>query len=479
MSARTILLVDDEPHLLETCKEALEGPERTVLTAGDGAEALELLARGGVDLVVSDLKMPRLSGMELVRRIADQGLDADVIVLTGYGTVQNAVECLKLGAVDYLLKPFKIAELARAVEDALRERGLRQEKGKVDQLVTMLNLQSVLSGQNDQRTMVKEFLNQVRASFDPDGIALFFSRESLGRRRDIALGPFFRAEPLARGWFAALAERLLRQGRPKLLSAEALARAMATVVSTPPASAMAAPVAGGGTATGAVVVLRGAAKPAYTGDDLHLLAIFASHASLCFESQRNCALLKEINREILYSLASAVEAKDTYTRGHSERVGAYGVKLGRALGLSGREIDLLRMAGVLHDIGKIGVPDHILNKPAGLTAEETQVMRQHPGIGRTILSKVSALEGVLPIVTHHHEHVNGRGYPDALAGEDIPFLARALCVVDSYEAMISNRAYHAARTPAEAARLLAAGAGSQWDAALVEAWLGVVGRESR
>jgi response regulator RpfG family c-di-GMP phosphodiesterase len=471
MSAVTVLLVDDEPQLLETCKEALDAPDRVVLTAADGLKALNILAGGGVDLVVSDLKMPRLSGMELLRRIGEQKLDADVIVLTGYGTVQNAVECLKLGAADYLLKPFKIADLTCAVDDALRERGLRRQQGKVDQLVTMLDLQSALSGQSDQRAMIKAFLNQVRETFDPDGIALFFSRETLGQRRDIALGPYFRAEPATRGWFAALADRLLRQGRPRLLSAEALSRAMAGVAATPPGSVLGAPVAGGGHSTGAVVVLRTADKPPYGGDDLHLLAIFASHASLCFESQRNCAMLKEINRDILFSLASAVEAKDTYTRGHSERVGAYGVKLGRALSLTTGEIELLRMAGVLHDIGKIGVPDHILNKPAGLSPDETKVMRQHPGVGRTILSKVASLEGILPIVTHHHEHVNGQGYPDGLAGTDIPFLARALSVVDSFEAMTSDRAYHPARNQDQAVRLLADGAGTQWDAEVVAVWL--------
>jgi HD-GYP domain-containing protein (c-di-GMP phosphodiesterase class II) len=128
----------------------------------------------------------------------------------------------------------------------------------------------------------------------------------------------------------------------------------------------------------------------------------------------------------------------------------------------------------LHDIGKIGIPDVILNKPSSLTTEEFEIMKRHPEVGRDILSRVSSLDAVVPLVLHHHEWFNGQGYPTGKSGEDIPFLARILSVADGFEALTSIRSYHEAMTVPQVKRALQDGAGRQWDPRVVEAWVGLL-----
>ena len=136
-----------------------------------------------------------------------------------------------------------------------------------------------------------------------------------------------------------------------------------------------------------------------------------------------------------------IEAKDIYTRGHSDRVAAYSVLIGKRLGLSDTDLRNLQIGGLFHDIGKIGVPDSIIQKEGKLDDDEYSQIKQHPNIGVHILSNASIFKDILPIVEHHHEKYDGTGYPGRLAGDDIPYLARIAAVADSFDAMASKRAY--------------------------------------
>ncbi len=480
MSTSAILVVDDEPYLLEACREAFGNGSRTILTAGNGVDALDILRDGGVDLLITDLRMSPMGGMELLRQIQALGLDTDVIVLTGYGTAENAVECVKLGAANYLLKPFRIEQLLEAVDKALRERDLRNGQARVGNLSRMLVFNSALAGKGDLQALFKEFVAQVRDTFAPDGVVFFFTGPTgrlLGKH--LAVGRYFRENPAARQWFEEFSRELLARNRAILLDQDIMGTALGPLSRSfaAPGSAMGAVVPGENGPAGVVVPLRLADRTPYTWENLQLLTLFAAHLALCLDSLRAVQGLRDTNKEMIHSFVSAVEAKDTYTRGHSDQVSVYAARLGRHLGLSGHEVDLLSTAGMLHDIGKIGVPDHILNKPDRLTSDELVVMRQHAATGHGILEKVQSLKDVLPIVYHHHEHFNGCGYPGGLRGEEIPLLARIISVVDGYEAMTSHRAYHRARTPKEAKAILTAGAGHQWDAEVVNAWLSIAEAE--
>jgi HD-GYP domain-containing protein (c-di-GMP phosphodiesterase class II) len=170
------------------------------------------------------------------------------------------------------------------------------------------------------------------------------------------------------------------------------------------------------------------------------------------------------------ALSNAVEARDAYTGRHAERVAAYGIEIARAVGLPEEEEPRLEFGFLLHDIGKVAIPDAILYKPEALTDEERALMKQHPLIGAQIVGRVEFLAGAVPVVRSHHERWDGRGYPDGLAGEQIPLAARVFAVADVLDALTTNRPYRPASTFATAREMITAEAGRQFDPRVVEAF---------
>jgi putative nucleotidyltransferase with HDIG domain len=173
-------------------------------------------------------------------------------------------------------------------------------------------------------------------------------------------------------------------------------------------------------------------------------------------------------------LAAAIDEKDPYTRGHSDRVAKYAAMLGQQLGLSAEDLDRLRIASLLHDVGKIGVDDRVLKKPGALTPEEYTVMKQHPTKGANIMRPVAQLKDMLPGIELHHEHVDGRGYPYGLKGEDIPLMARIIAVADTLDAMTTNRPYQSAMELSDALGHIRKVAGTKFDLRVVDALDSVV-----
>jgi putative nucleotidyltransferase with HDIG domain len=189
------------------------------------------------------------------------------------------------------------------------------------------------------------------------------------------------------------------------------------------------------------------------------------------EAQTQAAYLGAIR-----ALAAALDARDPYTAGHSERVSTLAVEMGRSMALNDEELDVLRLGALLHDIGKIGVPDEVLGKPSELTAKEFELIRAHPVIGARILRSIPFLAPHLPIVELHHERPDGRGYPYGLSGQAIPLAARIVHVADAYDAITSARAYRPARLPQEAIAELNRGAGSDFDVVAVQALVAALPR---
>ena len=181
----------------------------------------------------------------------------------------------------------------------------------------------------------------------------------------------------------------------------------------------------------------------------------------------------------LLGLANALEAKDSYTRGHSERVAALGRRVASALGLAPSLVDVVGQAGLLHDIGKIGVPEAILRKPGALSPEEWHVMRAHPEIGAQIVAPFEFFEGAARAIRHHHERWDGSGYPDGLAREAIPLEARIVAVVDVFDALTSARSYRPALDRDAACAMLRQEAGHTLDETVVAALLGVIELDDR
>jgi HD-GYP domain-containing protein (c-di-GMP phosphodiesterase class II) len=181
--------------------------------------------------------------------------------------------------------------------------------------------------------------------------------------------------------------------------------------------------------------------------------------------------LKGAYADTIRSLVGALEAKDFYTRGHSERVAGYAVALGRAMGLDAKACDRLEYAGLLHDLGKIALPATILTKPGALTDEEMDMMKGHPAAGASMVGRIPPLAELADLVLHHHERYEGGGYPDGLHGVEVPRLARILTVADAYDAMTTNRAYRPAMSHERAREIVAQAGGSQFDPDVVQVFL--------
>jgi HD-GYP domain-containing protein (c-di-GMP phosphodiesterase class II) len=180
--------------------------------------------------------------------------------------------------------------------------------------------------------------------------------------------------------------------------------------------------------------------------------------------------LEEFVINMVKSLVFAIEAKDIYTKGHSERVNRFAMLIGERLQLNQNEQDILNWASILHDVGKIGVPESILNKPGRLNEEEFEVIKRHPKKGSDILRPLEQLKSCLPGILHHHERYDGKGYPQGLKGEEIPLCARIIAVADTFDAITSNRAYRPAKAAEKALAIIEDGVGTQLDPACVEAF---------
>ncbi|HAW60705.1 MAG TPA: hypothetical protein DCW86_04470, partial [Actinobacteria bacterium] len=212
----------------------------------------------------------------------------------------------------------------------------------------------------------------------------------------------------------------------------------------------------------------------FTKDDLRIVSSVAGQAAIAIHNARLFTQLEELYLATVKAFVAAIEAKDPYTRGHSERVTTFSLAMAEELGLSGKDMENIRTAALLHDVGKIGIKEEILNKTTSLSREEYGVVKMHPLIATKIVEQIPLLADVIPIIAHHHERYDGNGYLDGLKGEEIPLGARILAVADAFDAMISERPYRSALSFAEAIGELRRNAGSQFDPRIADAFCEVL-----
>jgi cyclic di-GMP phosphodiesterase len=337
-----ILVVDDDAAVRDLLAEALTGCGYRCTAAVDGRAALDQLGSGTHELVVSDIDMPRMDGIRLLGQVKSLCPDIEVVMLTGLADLETAMRAIRLGACDFLTKPFNLDQVRLTVERALERRRLLIEN---------------------------------RAY-----------RETLESR---------------------VAERTAALSR-KTEEVEDLFRR-----------------------------------------------------------------LNESYQTTLEALATALDARDAETLGHSVRVGAYTLAVARRMGVTEPDLTDMYRGALLHDVGKIGIPDAILRKPGKLTAAEWHEMRRHPEIGARMLQGIRFLEGALPIVLAHQERFDGKGYPARLKGDAIPLGARIFSVVDTLDAMTSDRPYRRALPYARAREEIVQFSGTQFDPAVVEVFLAI------
>jgi putative nucleotidyltransferase with HDIG domain len=326
-----ILIVDDEVEITEILADLLS-EEYQCLKAGSAEDALARLREGEFQLVISDITMPGMSGLEMIPHVKDLSPQTVVVMISGMQTVESAIGALRLGAFDYLMKPFDLRQVEAVVKRALEHHDLVVAKQRYEN-----HLEELV----EQRTAeLDRALNSLEAAY----------------------------------------------------------------------------------------------------------------------------------RSTLQALTAALETRDSETHGHSERVVTYSLRLGREYGLNSDEMKALEFGSLLHDIGKIGVPDSILRKPAKLTEEEWVRMREHPLHGQQILRGIEFLQGAARVVAQHHEKWDGTGYPLGLRQEDIDICARIFAVADAFDAITSDRVYRRGKSYEAAAQELDDWAGRQFDPKVVEAF---------
>ena len=326
-----ILIVDDEVEITEILADLLSGDYECV-RAGSAEQALSQLADNQFQLVISDITMPGMSGLEMIPHVKQGSPDTVVVMISGMQTVESAIGALRLGAFDYLMKPFDLRQVEAVVKRALEHYELVVAKQRYEN-----HLEELV----EQRTV---------------------------------------------------------------------------------------------------------------------------------ELDRALNSLEGAYRSTLKALTAALETRDSETHGHSERVVSYSLRLGREYGLNSEEMKALEFGSLLHDIGKIGVPDSILRKPAKLTEEEWVRMREHPVHGQQILRGIEFLQGAARVVAQHHEQWDGSGYPLGLRAEEIDICARIFAVADAFDAITSDRVYRRGKSYEAAAQELDDWAGRQFDPKIVEAF---------
>jgi len=427
MDAPNILIVDDSPVTRKALSKQLEQIGSRVTQAKDGQQGLEIALSQAFDLIISDVNMPRMDGFTLCQKIKDNSSTrgVPVIMLSSMDSDQDIDKGFQSGAAAYISKAEASQELHATIEKVL-------EQFKSHRRYRIL----VVDDSPTIRTLVRKGL------------------EAAG----------FQA-PVAKDGKEALA--LIEEDRPDLILSDInmpvmdgielckTVHASDDLASTPFVTM---------SANSDRAIMRrmlewGASAYLVKPFNLEQLVItieklLSDHFLIVLKDRQRLEAERGMMLASITSLIVALEARDHYTRGHSEAVALLVSEMAVRMGMEPEEIDSLGIAGRLHDIGKIGVPDNILLKPGRLTSAESAIVRQHPLTGASILGSIPSIHELIPVIRHHHERFDGNGYPDGLRGKKIPLWARMTAVADTYDALTSDRPYRRGRSQGEALSII-------------------------
>ncbi len=446
-----VLLVDDNASVLRFLVSAFSSNHCQVTTASTAEQALELLGDDPFDLVVSDIKMPGLSGLDLLRAIKGKQPGTPVVLITGVPSVNSAVFGLRHGAYDYLPKPFSVTEVNDLIRRLRRDRAdgngnVTYPAGLTEELARRQGGVEVMSGIGElalaglePSAFVEKVLERTLRSLHGDA-AVMLLRDQEGTFKASRMGPTELVNQLVTLLHAHFGDVLKSGGR----------ETFTLTTREHGFEALAALIPGVGDSMGLLCMARGARGGAFLPDEKALLLGYAQTTAV---SLQKMVLRENLEKNLVDTISSfviALESKDPYLKGHSARVSLYSGELAKVMGMSHDDVVLHSRAGMLHDLGKLVIMDNILRKPRSLTDEEFELIRSHPVVGDKILKPLRFLACEAKAVRHHHERYDGKGYPDGIAGDTIPLIARVVTVADAFDAMTSDRPYRAKR-PIDAA----------------------------
>jgi len=454
------MIVDDEAPIRELCSRIL-APAYELVTAADGPTAVALAAQSPPDLLLADLKMPGMSGLDAARQIVATAPEVSVVIMTGFSEFDSLLETVRFGVNGFLMKPFSADDLRKTVEEGLRKGQYSRKNMRLRSLTPLLDLQGTRLTDADQSRMYRVISETALHVLDGDEATLLCVDED---GQDVVVAAARSAGATVRPASADGDASAFWRVR-----ADDLVRAAVVAADEPGGTALSLPLQAGGSVLGVLSVRR--EREAFSASDRDVLRLICAQGAIAIENIRLFKRLRRSYWNTVYALAAAVDLRDHPTRGHSDRLARYAESIGRRLGLPADRTEDLKIAALLHDIGKIGIADGILLKPGDLTAEEYDWMKMHTLMGAKILAMADFSPRVVEAVLFHHERWDGTGYPLGLRGEQIPIEARILTASDALESMTNTRRYRPALPVEHAVRELTRWRGTQFDPLVVDALL--------
>jgi len=485
---RCILVVDDEMVIREVLEDFLSAEGYEVVTVSSGADALLELEEEHYDAILSDLMMPQMNGLELMTEINNRGYQLVKVIMTGYGTIETAVQAMKVGADDYILKPFKMEEVLSVLDRGFDRQRLLRENITLRETVNLYKIAETIAHESDSHRILQEI---TEASWQETQADFLYLSIFPTRAPQWDPGSVLKAGPLS-GNPLVIDEKVvidILTREPSLLAQGADGLVFLTSgANSPPVSFCAVPLMVPGRMLGLLAAVSFTRRTIFTEGHRKFLHILATKAAAALENTRLVEQLQGANHELLEAnrqlqenfqqsilgFARAIEQNDPYTRGHSDRVAQYSRIIAAELQLDAQIVEDIFFAGQLHDIGKIGISSQKLNKAGKLNAPEIRMFRRHPEMGKQILEPIPFMRHLISGVYCHHERFDGQGYPQGLAGEEIPLMGRIIAVADTYDAMTSDRSYRKALPMQVAVDELRANSGTQFDPMAVQSFLAAV-----
>lgn len=461
-----VLVVDDEDYIRDSVQIILESEGYKIFVAENGVRALEVLEDNYVDIVLTDIKMPEMDGLTLLKKIKQKYNNIEVLLITGFPSLDTAIDSVKIGAFDYITKPFKVDDLVNKLKKAYDNKALKQEVVELKQLISIYDSSRFFSSTLNHQEIFNKLCEILKVNFSIDGFYMKLFSKDISFKENIA-------EPMdlyIQSECSLKKAIILFEDSDNIVSKVSFEGIDYTVYKQPM-------FAKDGLWGVFFAYKKGAGHFSYI--DSKTLSIYVTQ---CSSALLNSFAYEDLSKgylETITSLSKAVDAKDHYTMGHSENVKKYALMIVDELGYSGEFRQNMLYAGLLHDIGKIGVSTDIIVKPSRLTDEEFEEMKKHPIYGKDILEPIEFLGDVPYYVLYHHEKLDGSGYPYGLTEDEIPLGAKILQVADSFDAMTTNRSYRGRRSDALAVEELERCKGSQFDTLIVEAFKKALIKEGR
>ncbi len=480
----SILTVDDDEVMTITLQSYFQSSGFQVDTENDPLRAIERVKEQNYDIMLLDFLMRPVCGDEVVSKIREFNKDLYIILLTGHKSMAPPIKTIReLDIQGYYEKSDRFDQLELLVESCVKSiRQMRTIKKYRDGLKQMLDSIPELYKYNSVDNIATAVLDNTLSILDCGSGCIYIEPKILLDQEQTAVADEESTQEVfvGRGDYVSQGDQCkarlaaMTESRDSSLNVDADFSGTSLLVDdkNKPFGLITADID----------------RDAWDGIS-QLFEVYANQAASAIGNVMLQSLITRKNSELAEAYSSLhgnymemieamrllVDTKDIYTRGHSDRVAYYATLIAEAMGKDSKYLERVKVAGLFHDIGKIGTSDMILGKSSSLTDEEYDIIKKHPTAGAQILSSLSAFIDIAFIVECHHERIDGRGYPHGLLGEAIPEEARILCVADSFDAMTSDRQYRKAKPLAEAVSELEKGRGTQFDAAVVDAFLSVLG----